>query len=60
MVTEDATGFTVPEVDSLILLELKRVTNGGTENTDTVFGLFVDLHYQTSMYATPNRSPSFY
>ena len=44
MVTEDATGFTVPEVDSLILLELKRVTNGGTENTDTVFGLFVDMH----------------
>lgn len=60
MITEDAAGFIVPEVDSLILLELKRITNGGTDNTDTVFGLFVDIHYQVGQLATPSRTPDFY
>lgn len=60
MVTEDATGFTAPEVDSVIIMELKRVTNGGTENADTVFGLFVDFHYESDRNATLNRAPDFY
>ena len=60
MITEHATGFTAPEVDALFIAELKRVTNGGTENTDTVFGLFMDLHYEVQQYATPNRTPNFY
>ena len=60
IVTEDATGFTVPTVDSLILLELKRVAPSSGSNADTVFGLFVDLHYETQMYATKNRAPDFY
>lgn len=60
MITEDATGTTIPEVDSLVIMELERITNGATENTDTVFGLFVDIHYQTDHYATKNRSPNFY
>lgn len=60
MITEDAVGFVAPEVDSLIMIELKRVTNGGTENTDVVFGLFVDIHYMADRNATPNRVPSFY
>lgn len=60
MITEDGVGFTVPDIDALILLELKRVTNGGTDNTDTVFGLFVDIHYQVGQVATPSRSPNFW
>lgn len=60
MVTEDATGFLAPEPDSVMLMTLKRVTNGGTDNTDTVYGLFVDLHYQAERVGTPNRTPNFY
>lgn len=60
MITEDAVGLVAPEVDSLLLLELKRVTNGGTDNTDTVFGLFVDMHYEVGQLATPSRTPDFY
>lgn len=60
MITEDPTGQALPDIDSLILCELKRVTNGGTENADTVFGLFVDIHYQVQQFATPYRSPNFH
>lgn len=60
MVTEHASGFTAPEPDTLILIEVERITNGGTDNTDVVFGLFVDLHYETQQYATPSRTPDFY
>lgn len=60
IVSEDVTGFTIPTVDSLILMELKRVTNGGSENADTVYGLFVDIHYECELYGTKNRAPDFY
>lgn len=60
MVTEDPTGFTTPSVDGVILGHLKRVTNGGTNNTDNIIGLFCDLHYQVYGYATKNRAPDFY
>ena len=60
MVTESSTGILAPEVDSLVILELKRITNGGSENGDNVFGLFVDMHYEVEGYATPSRSPDFY
>ena len=60
MVTEHAVGFAMPEVDSLFIAELKRVANGGTDNTDTVYGLFMDLHYEVGQFATPSRLPPFY
>jgi hypothetical protein len=60
IVTEDTVGFTIPPIDSLIIIELERVANGGTENTDTVFGLFVDIHYQAAMVGTISRAPDFY
>lgn len=60
IVTEDATGVSTPEVDSLVMVKIKRVTNGGTENTDTVYGLTMDWHYPTDRYATKNRAPDFY
>ena len=46
--------------DTLVIAELTRITNGGTENTDTVFAMFIDLHYQTQQYGTLNRTPNFY
>ena len=61
MITEHATGFAIPEIDALTLISLTRVTNGGTNNTDDVFGLFLDFHYQTGpYYGTPYRTPNFY
>lgn len=48
------------EPDELINVTLRRITNGGTNNTDRVFGLTVDLHYQTDRRATPQKAPNFY
>jgi hypothetical protein len=60
MITEDVVGTDALEIDSLFFIELKRISNGGTDNADNVFGLFVDLHYESVQHATPNRSPDFY
>ena len=60
MVTEHPTGFTAPEIDSLVIIELKRLTNGGAENGDRVFANFVDLHYEIGQIATPSRVPDFF
>lgn len=60
MVAEDTTGITMYEPDELILVSLRRVTNGGTDNADTVFGLTVDFHYQADRSATKNKAPNFY
>lgn len=60
MVTEDATGFTIPEPDSLIIAEVKRIAPTSGANADEVFGLFVDIHYQSDRDYTPQRSPNFY
>lgn len=38
----------------------KRVTNGGTDNTDGIFGFQADLHYEADVIGTPNRTPNFY
>lgn len=56
----DAEAFTAPEVDSIILMQIKRVTNGATENTDAVFGHFVDIHYQRERFGTISKSPDYY
>lgn len=62
MVTEMANSINISnaEVDSLILVHLKRVTNGATDNTDNVYGLTIDCHYQCDRFSTPNRAPNFY
>ena len=61
MITEDSVGFTSPEIDSLVIVEIERITNvTGTDNTDDVFLNYADIHYQVDRYATPNRSPNFY
>ena len=48
------------EPDELILVTLRRVANGGTENPDKIFGLLVDLHYESDRDSTPNRAPDFW
>ena len=60
MITEHGVGVPAMEVDSLVIVELKRITNGGSENADTVFGLYVDFHYEAQQFATPSRTPDFY
>lgn len=55
-----ADALTLTEPDELILVTLRRVTNGATDNTDQVFGLLVDFHYQSDRNSSPNRSPNFY
>jgi hypothetical protein len=56
----DADAMTLTEPDELLLVTLRRVTNGGVDNTDQVFGLMVDIHYQVDRLATPNKAPNFY
>jgi len=48
------------EVDGLILARLRRVTNGGSENGDTVFLMIADAHIQIDTHSTKNRTPDFY
>ena len=56
----DDQAFDAPEVDSLIIMRVRRVTNGGTDNADQVFGMFVDMHYQKDRFGTLNKAPDFY
>lgn len=48
------------EVDSLIMVELERITNGGTDNTDDVFVLTADVHYMSNDLATKDKNYPFY
>lgn len=48
------------EVDGLIYTRIKRITNGGTDNTDNIFVLTADLHYQSTGIPTVNRNYPFY
>ena len=56
----DTAAIEVPEIDTIIILRLERVTNDGTDNTDDVFGIYVDLHYQKDRFGTPQKAPDFY
>ena len=59
VVVDDA--LTLTEPDELLLVVLKRVANTtGPDNADGIFGLMVDLHYESDRATTPNRSPDFY
>lgn len=62
MVTESAAitlaGLTEP--DGMITVNLTRITNGGTENTDGIFLLTSDVHYQSTGIATVGKAPNFY
>jgi hypothetical protein len=48
------------EPDSMLCTRIRRVTNGGVDNADTVFGFQADLHYQATSIGTKNRFAPFY
>ena len=52
--------LTLSEPDELIIVTLRRVAPSVGSNTDTVFGLMVDLHYELDRRGTPNKAPNFY
>jgi hypothetical protein len=61
MVSESV-AITIPtiEVDGILYVKYTRVTNGATDNTDSIFMLTSDVHYQSTNIATKNKSPGFY
>ena len=48
------------EPDGLIQLKITRLTNGGSENADTVYMLTSDIHYQSTEKGTYGKAPNFY
>jgi len=64
MITEasDAQAFSTNlEPDSLVLMRIYRdATHANDTCTDAAFGLFADLHFQKSYWATKNKAPDFY
>jgi hypothetical protein len=62
MVTESI-AVTLPgltEPDGIVYCAIKRITNGAVNNTDGIFLLTSDIHYQTTNVATINKAPDFY
>lgn len=57
----ETAAITIPalEVDGLIQVRLRRVTNGGVENVNNVFCNQADLHYQAITPGTVNRDYPF-
>lgn len=55
-----AAALALGEVDGLLLVEVKRVTNGGVDNANDVFLLMADVHYQSDTITTKNRNYPFY
>lgn len=62
MVTETAaiTLSALTEPDGMIMVHITRITNGGTNNTDDIFLLTADVHYQSTNLATTGKAPNFY
>lgn len=58
----ESIGITVPgmEVDGFIKVRLRRVTNGGTDNADSIFVDTADIHYLSNSRPTKNRNYNFY
>lgn len=48
------------EPDGILLIRIRRITNGGVENADGIFMITSDCHYQANTFATKNRTPNFY
>ena len=60
-VTETAAiTITDMEPDGIIEVAITRITNGATDNTDGIFLLTADVHYQSTNRGTLNRAPDFY
>lgn len=57
MISETA-AITIPnlEPDGYLFTELKRITNGGTDNANNIFAWNLDVHYQSIEESTGNRN----
>lgn len=57
MITESA-ALTIAnlEPDGFVLCELKRITNGGTDNANNIFAWNMDIHYQSIEESTQNKN----
>lgn len=62
MVTEmtQSINVTNAEVDSIIMVHLKRISAGSSNNNDPVFVLTADCHYESDRVFTLNKAPNFY
>jgi hypothetical protein len=58
--TEAITIAGLTEPDGILYLHLSRITNGGTNNTDTIFVTTADVHYQSTNMPTTGKAPGFY
>jgi hypothetical protein len=59
-VTESVAQTIAMEPDGILEVEIERITNGGTDNTDGIFLLTADVHFESNSIGTLNRSPDFY
>lgn len=60
MVSESTECIHLTEPDELFLVSLHRIASSADENSDTVFGLLCDIHYESDRDITPFRTPNFY
>lgn len=62
MTTEIAVGINDAsfQPDGILMVRVRRVTNGATDNADGVFLMTADCHYQANAVATKWRQPPFY
>jgi len=51
---------TLNEPDGIIYVKLTRIANGATDNTDAIFLLTADVHYQSTDQSTFGKAPNFY
>ena len=58
--TDPITIANLTEPDGIIAVQITRITNGATDNTDTVYVLTADVHYQSTNLATPERNAPYY
>jgi hypothetical protein len=56
----DLQAITLIEPDELILVTVRRLSNGATDNPDGIFGLLCDFHYEADRDTTINKAPNFY
>jgi hypothetical protein len=62
MVAEISSSISVidAEPDCIIMVHLRRVTNGATNNANNIFVLTADCHYEANYVGTKNKAPNFY
>ena len=57
-ISEIASGVDLSyRTDGLVVVQYKRITNGGTDNTDGIYLVTADCHYQADKFSTLNKSP---